>query len=213
MQRLASIAILALLILVSACKRNERHLVISKIRGTAKLATTETRIDKVVVGEKTKKFLGLVKIGDADFVAYSEATVKTGVNLTKLREEDVKIEGNRITISFPAVEVLDFSYPFNKFRVDTILSNNSFLAKIDVIEQEYFFRLAELDIRKNLRYTGIIEQTQVNTRKLMEGMLKNLGYEEIYVNFRDSSELIQQVVVDPTPAQQEADQKADKKKD
>ena len=64
-----------------------------------------------------------------------------------------------------------------------------------MIDQENFFRNAEIDIRKHLKYMGIIEQTQENTRKLMEGMLKNLGYEEIYLSFVDSTELIQQVIV------------------
>lgn len=184
------------ILFLTACKDNKRHLVISKIRGAAKLSTTETRIDKVVVGEKTKKLFGLIKLGDADFVAYSEATVKTGIDLVKLKPNDVKIDGKRIELNLPAIEVLDFQYPFNKFRIDTNLSDRDLLVKIDVLEQEYFYRQAELDIRQNLKYTGVVEQTETNTRKLLEGLLESLGYNEIYITFKESQELIQQVTVD-----------------
>ena len=175
---------------------------VSKIRSVLKLSTTETVIDKVVVGEKTKKFLGIVKLGDADFVATSEATVKTGVDLSKLQPKDIRIDGKRIEVDLPPIEVLDFQYPFQKFKIDENLTNNEVFAKIDVFDQEYFYRQAELDIRKNLKYTGIVEQTQINTRKILEGLLLNLGYNEVYISFDETKDLIQQVVVDDTPKEE-----------
>ncbi len=162
------------------------------------MATTETIIDKVVIGDKERKIFGLVKISNAEFVAYSIAIVKTGIDLTKISRNDVVIDGKMIELRLPPVEVLDFAYPFKEFRIDTILSDNDIFNKIDVIDQEVYFRKAEIDIRKHLKYMGIIGQTQENTRKLMEGMLKNLGYEEIYISFADSTQLIQQVLIKNT---------------
>lgn len=188
------IAILSILLIFSACQKNKRHLVISKIKSTAKLATTETIIDKVVIGQKERKIFGLVSISNAEFVAYSQAIVKTGIDLTKIKREDIKIDGNIIELQLPSVEVLDFAYPFERYVIDTMLSDNDIFNKIDVIDQEDFFRKAEVDIRKHLKYMGITEQTQENTRKMMEGLLKNLGYEEIYISFSDSTNLIQEVV-------------------
>jgi hypothetical protein len=180
----------------TGCRKVKRPLVISKIRSTAKLATTETVIDKVVVGDKERYIFGLVKVSNAEFVAYSQAIVKTGIDLTKLKRRDVVIDGKTIEINLPPVEVIDFAYPFEKFKIDTILSDNDLFNKIDVIDQENFFRKAEMDIRKHLKYMGIIEQTEENTRKLMEGMLENLGYEEIYISFNDTTDIIQKVNVD-----------------
>lgn len=183
------------LLLFSGCQKNKRHLVISKIKSTAKLATTETIIDKVVIGQKERKIFGLVKISNAEFVAYSQAIVKTGIDLTKIKRDDIKIEGNIIELQLPAIEVLDFAYPFEQYLIDTVLSDNDIFNKIDVIDQEDFFRKAEVDIRKHLKYMGITEQTQENTRKMMESLLKNLGYEEIYISFSDSTNLIQEVLI------------------
>lgn len=195
MNKLLYIFLILILSAGTGCRKAKRSLVISKIRSTAKLASTETIIDKVVVGDKEKRVFGLVKISNAEFVAYSRAIVKTGINLTKIKRKDVVIDGVVIELHLPPVEVLDFDYPFEQFKMDSTLSDNDIINKIDVIDQENFFRKAELDIRKHLKYMGIIEQTQENTQKLMEGLLKNLGYEEIYISFADSSNLIQEVNV------------------
>ena len=195
MSRLLYIFLILTLSVSTGCRKAKRSLVISKIRSTAKLATTETIIDKVVVGDKEKRVFGLVRISNAEFVAYSRAIVKTGIDLTKIGRKDIVIDGEIIELHLPPVEVLDFAYPFEQFKMDSTLSDNDIINKIDVIDQENFFRKAEIDIRKHLKYMGIIEQTEENTRKLMEGLLKNLGYEEIYISFADSSSLIQEVNV------------------
>ena len=172
-----------------SCKQNKRSLVISKVKAVSKLATTETIIDKTVVGTKTKSILGLIRLNEANFVAYTEATVKTGIDLQKLREDDVKINGKEITLNLPPVEVLDFQYPFQKFIVDSLLFDDSWINRFDILDFEEFYRRAELDIRSNLQYAGIVEATEQKTRLLLTGILKNLGYEAIFIEFKPVTQL------------------------
>ena len=185
--------LLAILIALSACHRPKRHLVVSKIQSAAKLATTETVIDKVVIGGKSRRLFGIINVGNAEFVAYTQAYVRTGVDLTRLKKKDIRIDNRAIEIRFPAVQVLDFSFPFDSFRIDPILSDDDLFNRIDVIDQEFYYRKSELDIRNNLEFMGIKEQTEVNTRKMMETLLKNMGYDEIYISFSDSGEFISKV--------------------
>ncbi|UII19327.1 DUF4230 domain-containing protein [Fulvivirga ligni] len=176
-----------------SCKQDKRSLVISKIQAAAKLATTETVIDKTVVGSKSKKLLGLIKVSEANFVAYTEATVKTGIDLNKLSRDDIRIEGKEISIQLPPVEVLDFSYPFQKFDIDSTILKDSWVNRFDVLDYEEFYRQAELDIRNQLQYTGIIEATQNKTRIMFQGLLKNLGYEAIFIKFTPTEQLFQPI--------------------
>ena len=141
--------------------------------------------------------MGIINISNAEFVAYTQAIVKTGVDLTKLDKNAINIKGNLIEIELPMVEVLDFSYPFDKFRIDPLLSDNDIINRIDVVDQEYYYRQAEIDIRKHLEYMGIKEQTEENTRKLMETLLKNLGYKEIYITFSEKGNFIPQINTNP----------------
>lgn len=188
--------ILCMLISLFSCKKeDQRYLVVSKVKSAAKLATTETIIDKVVLGTQEKKLLGIVKVNKAYFAANTQATIKSGVDLSLLKERDIKIEGQRISMNLPHVQVLDFSYPFSTYKIDSTITKNKFLNRIDILDHERFYMMAELDIRNNLKYTGIREATETKTRLLMEGLLKNLGYEEIYITFKEG-ELIKEIEFD-----------------
>ena len=194
MKKHALIAILLVLYALSACGP-KRHFVISKVKSAAKLATNETIIDKLVVGTKTKRLLKLVKISEANFVASTKAVVKTGIDLEKLKSTDITTDGLMIDIKLPPIEVLDFRYSFEDFKIDSTITSNAFLNRFQITDYEEFFRRAELDIRENLQYTGVIEQTRTNTTRILRGLLKNLGYEEIYISYYPTEEFFKPVVL------------------
>jgi len=185
-KRKASLMIIFILsiVLLFSC-RDDRGLVVGKIKKASKLATTEFTIDKVVFGVKSKKLLWFVKLNDAKFVAHSQAIVKAGINLEKLKPEDIVIEGKRISLTLPHVEIINFSYPPEKFEMDTLISGKAFMNSISLADQEQFFQDAETDIRNSLQYMDIVETTEKKTRVLLETMLETIGYNEIYIEFKE----------------------------
>ena len=195
------------LVIFSSCKKNkERYLVISKIQSASKLATTETTLDKIVFGTQEKKLFWFIRLNEARFVAYTKATVWSGIDLSELNPDDVKIEDQRIEVLLPYVKVLDFQYPFSTYRIDSSVTENAFLNKMDIKDHEYFYQLAELDIRNNLSRMGIREATEEKTRNLLTGLLKNLGYEEIYIKFRKGP------IIEPLKLNDEEDNNNDEEK-
>lgn len=179
-----------------ACdKPDDRYMVVSKVKSAANLATTETIIDKVVLGTQERRLLGLIKVNKAFFAAKTQAVITAGIALSELQPEDIVIDAKRIEIILPHVQVLNFSYPFSKYEIDSSITRNAFLNKVDILDHENFYMLAELDIRNNLKYTGIVSATEEKTKLLMEGMLKNLGYEEIYISFKEG-EFVKEIPVD-----------------
>ena len=188
-------ALLSILIsvMLAGCQRDNRALVVGKIHKASKLATTEFTIDKIVHGTKTKKLGWFIKLNEAQFIAYSKAKVKAGINLQKLTKGDIEIENGGISLRLPPIEVINFSYPPGDFELDTRISSDKFLNNISVLDQEAFFRKAELDIRSNLQYMGIVETTQERTRSMLTVMLKSLGYKEIYIEFESDDLIIDQV--------------------
>ncbi|AEV34228.1 hypothetical protein Oweho_3277 [Owenweeksia hongkongensis DSM 17368] len=193
-----------LIILISSllfisCKEDKRGLVVGKIQKASELATTEFTVNKLVHGTKTKKIAWVFKLNEARFLAYSQAKIKTGIELGRLRKEDIEIDGDIISIMLPPVKVVNFSYPPESFYLDSLISDpNQFLNKISIEEQEHFFREAELDIRNNLKYIGIVETTQKNTRILLTRLLSSLGYNEIHINFKNDSLIVDEVNLETT---------------
>ena len=183
MRNLRLLVLLIILAFFSSCK-DKRGMTVTRIQSVAKLATTETTIEKIVIGNKTKKFLVFFTIGEARFVCFSKATVKAGIDLRKLTKNDVKIEGKQIELRLPPVEVINFSYPFESFRIDSLLLDNGIFCRIGIEDMEELLRRSELDIRAQLPMMGIIEATENKTRQMMESLLRTLGYDDIYITFR-----------------------------
>jgi hypothetical protein len=186
--------ILFVLIIVFSCRKNDRAIVVSKIKSASKLATVEFTLDKVVFATKDKKFLGLIRLNQAAFLAYTQAYIKTGIDLNKLKQEDVKIDGHSINLLLPAVEVINFSYPVEKYIVDKSFKGKEFLVKFKIEDYDDLFRQAEIDIRNSLKYLGMVKTTEEKTRHMMESLLKNLGYNEIYIDFK-KGELLTEIDV------------------
>lgn len=178
-----------------SCQKNQRGLVVGKIKKASKLATTEYTIDKIVYGVKRKKLAWVVNLNQARFLAHSKAIVKTGIDLDKLKMEDVDIDGNRISLTLPPVEVINFSYPSEEFTLDKQIAQNAFLNEIRLEDQEQFFQDAETDIRNSLKYMNMVETTEKKTRLMLENLLSMLGYEEIYIEFHEG-ELIPEIKPD-----------------
>ncbi|MFC4871904.1 DUF4230 domain-containing protein [Negadavirga shengliensis] len=177
----------------SSCDQDERAMVVGKIQQASDLVTSEFVIDKVVFGKKSRNLLWF-RMNEAKFLAYSQAKVKTGIDLKKIKEEDIIIEGNKITLNLPSIEVITFSYPPSSFVEDSLISNpDRFLNSISLEDQEEFFRMAETDIRNNLQYLGLVKSSQEHTRKLLNTLLSSLGFQEIYIHFQDDRLVIPMV--------------------
>lgn len=176
----------AILFALSSCKKDDRGLVVGKVKKASKLATTEFTIDKIVFGVKRKKLVWVVKLNEAKFLAHSKAIIKAGIDLEKLKKEDVDIEGRSISLKLPHVQVINFSYPSELFEMDNLISTDAFLNKISLEDQESFFRDAEVDIRNSLKHMNIIKSTEKKTRVMLENLLRTLGYQEIYIDFHQN---------------------------
>ncbi len=176
--------IIVCIFLLFGCTDEKHYLAVSKIKGAAKLATTETVIHKVIIANQERRFLGIVRLGNAHFAARTKAIVKAGIDLDELTKEDVKITGDRIELNLPAVKVLSFDYPFDSYEIDYEVTRDGFLNKIKIEDHERLYRMAELDIRQKLELTGLKASTEDKTRSIMEGILKGIGYKEIYITFK-----------------------------
>ena len=188
--RKISIPLLVFSICAVSCHRDpDRAMVISKLKNSAKLATVEYIVTKVISAKDKNWFAK-----DAYFFAETEATIKAGIDLEKLKEEDVKIDGRKISIKLPPIEIINFSYPAEGFKVIEKYSDESAVFKwnsIDVSEKDDLYRQGEADIRANINNLGIIKSAQTNTAILMKRILTISGFDEIYIEFADNQKVLE----------------------
>ena len=168
---------LALVLVMTACdQQGDKAFVISKIKKVAKLATTETVVSKKIMAVKEKRILFIIKVNAATYMADTEATIKTGVDMSRITEDDVEIDGKRIKLHMPPVELLNFSYPAEKFVIDEALTDDrKFLNKITIQEIDEFYQKGEMGIRGSLQYLGIVETTKKKYSYLFGGLAQGHG--------------------------------------
>ncbi len=107
-----------------------------------------------------------------------------GIDLNKLREEDVRITENRISLRLPPIEWIHFSYPAEKFRPDPYYSDdNRRWNEFSFEEKDALFREAEIAIINSIPYLGITQTAEERTRQLMTALLRRMGFEEVYIEF------------------------------
>lgn len=182
--------LLIVLVVINGCDKvlPHRAMVVSKIRDVSKLASVEFVVTKMVMATKEKRFLRLVKLNDATFFAQTEATIKVGIDLSKLNEEDITIENNKIKLTLPPVEVLNFSYPADKFHVDEDYSNtNPFGNKLGIEDIDKIYQDAQLQVMRDANFLGLRSTAESKTIMLLNNLLEKIGFEEVYVQFKEST--------------------------
>ncbi len=182
-----TVVLYILFVFFSSCEDNsKRAVVVSKLKSSSKLATVEYVITKVI-SAKNERLLSKTY-----FFAESEATIKAGIDLNKLREEDIIIKDKKINITLPEIEIISFSYPANAIKViedytydATIFTWNNFGFR----ERDELYRQAEEDIRKRIKDLNITKTAKKNTIKFLEPILRSTGFDEIYIQFKDDENL------------------------
>lgn len=179
------IILISCTILLSCNKPQDKTFIVTKIRSASKLATTEVILNKIVWTDvRGRRIKGLFK-KDNILMFNTEATLKLGVNLNKLNEDDIMVFGDSIVITLPKVEILNFSYPHEKYEqlypisnFDAIKSNNK-VEKLDII-----FREAETDIRNKVKFLDLEKITEEKTRKFLTKFLSQSNYNNVVIKFK-----------------------------
>ncbi len=188
-------ALLLIALLLAACQpnTNRKAAVVSQIKKASKLATTEIVLTKVIGATKAKKVV-FFKMKDVTFLANSEATLKLGIDLNKLGPDDVTITNNVVSINLPAVEVINFSYPIDKVKINTEYSDlRNFGNGFKVEDFDEVFRQTELAIRAQINALDITQQAENKTIQFLERFLSTAGFTEVYITFKASDKPLLEV--------------------
>ena len=181
---LFSMSIYFLLASCSKPKESPESLVLGKIKKASKLSTVEFIVQKTLFNEQknfwAKTFPSL--FSDV-MVASTEATIKVGIDLNKLDPKKIKYAKDVLSVQLPPVEVTNFSYPAEKFKLNTDFTRSGAANKLSVEEVDEILRDSQLKIMENIHALGIYEVAEERTRQMVTNMLLNVGFPVVYVTF------------------------------
>lgn len=154
-----------------------------EIKNIGILSTSEYTIGKIVKLDDNKEWY---KLGDRKILISVKAKVKAGVNLMEIKKSDIHINGDKIEIILPPVQITSFN--MDPSTVHTEMEDvNGFRMSFTQEEKIKILRLGEKSIRDNLKEIGIYKDAEKNAIAFTQDFYKQLGYSEVNVTLSKSS--------------------------
>ena len=161
-----------------------RTAVVHQIQELGRLETTSYTIEKIIEGESAGNFFQRLLTGDRIlFVAHGE--VIAGIDLTKISENDVRVNREQVDITLPAPEIFFTNLDNQQSRVYD--RSQGFLSQgNDQLETEVR-QAAEESIRQAACEADILSSANENARKQISALLNALGFTTINITTQPGS--------------------------
>jgi hypothetical protein len=161
-------------------KKTPPNVGVRTLKDLAELATVEYSVTKIV------SYKDVAWYGDRKILFEAAATVKAGIDLNELTENDIKEEADddAVTITLPAPKILLFNMKPENMRE---IFNESGILRSDFSNQEKDGLLSqgEKDIRVKVGQMDILQRAARNARILIESWLKKTGFTAVHIVFRE----------------------------
>jgi hypothetical protein len=149
--------------------------IIHDIRSLARLETIQYTMEKVITAETGQNDLGFLFGDKLLFVGHG--VVIAGVDMSRMRPQDMWIEGEVLYVRMPQAEVFVATLDNEKSYVYD--RETGLLSKGDNNLETNARVAAEKEILKAALDDGILTQAQQNAESYMERMFRGLGYAEV----------------------------------
>jgi hypothetical protein len=148
------------------------------LKDLAELATVEYSVTKIV------SYKDVAWYGDRKILFAAAATVKAGIDLNELNDQDIKLDNDSaVTISLPAPKILLFNMKPENMRE---IFNESGILRSDFsnTEKDGLLSQGEKDIRAKVGKMDILQRAARNARILIESWLKKTGFTAVHIVFK-----------------------------
>ncbi len=175
-------AVILLLLAINVAvppRRPQPQLSARTLKDLAELATVEYSVTKIV------SFKDVAWYGDRKILFETAATVKAGIDLNELADQDIKLEGDAgVTVTLPQPRILLFNMKPEQMRE---IFNESGVLRSDFSNEEKDALLSqgEKDIRAKVATMDILQRAARNARILVESWLKKMGFTAVRVVFKE----------------------------
>ena len=145
--------------------------VVKEVQSLSDLVTVKYVMEKVVMLQDMKWY------GENRVLLLAHGVVKAGIDLKRLKPEDVTINGKSITIKLPVSQVMD-AYLDDKAS-QVIDHSTGLLRAFDKDLEQTARQNAVDDIARAARQAGILDEATKRAREEMTSLLTRAGFESV----------------------------------
>lgn len=169
---------------LGGCAPSEKHESVEsrlqRMAETAELGTVEYTVKKIVKCNDKQNYT----VGDRKILFQSTAYLKAGVKLDNFSADNVKIDGENVTVTLPHAELLSFNMPAGETK--TVFEDYGFFrSRFTAAEQNEILQLGEKDIREDVPNLGILQDAEKNAKDVFTAMLTQMGFKNVNIKFEE----------------------------
>lgn len=147
------------------------------------LVSVEYVVNKIIKASDDKTWY---KFGDRKILMTCEATLKAGIDLSKIDDTKTQIEGKSIHLILPHATLFSVNIQPEHIKVayeDISVFRSAFSAQ----EKNELAIQAETQIRASADSLGILQTAETNASLFVSNFLRQLGYEQINIRFGENT--------------------------
>ena len=149
--------------------------IINEVQALARLETMRFTVEKVVTAEVNQGILGPLFGDRLLFVAHGY--VIAGIDMSKIKPEDLGLVGEMLTVRLPATEILVATLDNAKSYVYD--RETGLFTQGDPTLETQVRQVAEQEILKAATEDGILSQATTNAQTYLRWFFETLGYKQI----------------------------------
>lgn len=152
-------------------------ILVESIESMGKLELVKYRISDVIEHKDVSAYLP-----DASVLLIVKADAVGCIDLTRISKEKISINGDSVSIQLPEPEICYIKIDHDASKVyDTKMA---FFREAELVDQAY--RNAEIEIKKEVTRSDILQQTRSNAIHVFKPLLEGLGFKHYDITFEGS---------------------------
>ena len=173
---------------------DNNDLVLTQIRGLSEL-TTSVFVMQTVVPTSANRKLGELIVAQTKLLYIAQGEVRAGIDLSKIKPDDIQLENNTIQVQLPPAEILDSKIDVNHSRVYDYDRGWLNLGPDVAPELQTLAQRETLGrIVSNACRVGVLDEANDKAKVAIGQLLMTAGYETIEIktskpNFRSCTYL------------------------
>ena len=143
------------------------------------LATAEYVVTKIIKANDNKTWY---KVGDRKILMSCKASLVAGVDMSKIDEKNIHIDGNSISLTLPHATLFYINIKPEDIKI-AYEDVSMFRTKFSTQERDALAAQAENQIKQSADSLGIFITAEANATLFINNFLKKEGFENIIINF------------------------------
>ena len=164
-------------------KKIPREQEILALKEMNELVTVEYVLSKIIKANDDQTWY---KIGDRKILMTCEATLKAGVDFSKITASDIKMQEKEITLILPKARLFSLNIKPENIKI-AYQEIGTFRSEFTSQERNMLSAQAQEQIQASVDSLGVLQTAEANASLFVGNFLRNLGYDKVSIQFSNES--------------------------